>query len=244
MLSKQQVSDRVWVIYGDTKQEIAKAFIRFQEYYENEKLRGNINLTVKDVEAWWDISKQQQDTDDSYYEYWQGFNLPGSVIYELISNPSFRKSHDETFSVRFHPEEEQLIKLIKEQPDKEIVAGYYIGLAKNAEHVYDHEVAHALYATNHNYRSTQINNIARLPKEIFDNIRKDLVSMGYHSSVILDEIQAYLSSYTETLSEIFCTDIYTKYTTPFVETFKAYSTFERKTIVIDKVKEQMDKMPL
>jgi hypothetical protein len=234
MLSKQQIGDRIWAIYGDTTEEIGRAFMRFQEFYENEQLRGKLNITIKDIENWWNLARKEQDTTDDYCEFWQGFNVPGIVFTSTLYSSVFRQTMDHTGERRYFLEEEDLIKLILEQPTKEIHQSYYIGLSKTVNHVFDHEVAHALYATNHNYKSSQLYNISQLPKNIFAMLHDDLISMGYDKMVVVDEMQAYLSTYTDVLAETLDTDAYNQFTEPFVNTFKSYQGFQRTAKIVDK----------
>ncbi len=52
MLTKVHVANSVYAIYGDTQEEVGKAFVRFQEYYENKDLKGTKNITIRMVEDW------------------------------------------------------------------------------------------------------------------------------------------------------------------------------------------------
>lgn len=227
MLTKTKVADKVWAIRADTQIEIGKAFIRFQEYYENADLRGRKDLTVRDIEKWW-AQTREKDCKEPYYEYWTGFNIPGRIFLELTMSPLFRTgaSVKEFFCNLvgfpcFHKEEDQLLALLVDLSVDEIGSSYFIGLSNSSTDVLDHEMAHAFFALDARYKSTQLYNIGKLPPEIYRRIREDLLSVGYHKDVIHDEIQAYLSTYVDTLKDTFDTDDYTVYTQPFIDAFAA-----------------------
>jgi hypothetical protein len=229
MLIKKQVAASVWAIYGDTQEEIGKAFIRFQEYYENNTLKGRKDITVPMIEEWWatECLDYAEEDREPYYTFWQGFNIPGKVLLALMSTSEFRSGFsmsklfaDPKHYPRWHPQEDQLIDLLQDLTVDQINDGYFIGLSKDSDDVFDHELAHALFATNRAYQAAQVVNLSKLPPAIYQEMRTDLLNSGYHTSVINDEMQAYLSTYPETLHETFDKDEYTPYTTPFVATFQ------------------------
>lgn len=227
MLTKSKVADNIWAVYGDSQQEIGRAFIRFQEYYESTLFKGNKNFTVRDVEYWWKTTKTSDQW--SYYDEWIGFNIPGRVIIELLVGSKFRCNFSFTEFIgdplnfpRYHKEESQLLDLIEDIPAQEIIDSYFIGLWKDSSDVFDHELAHGLFTTNGGYRAEQIYNLSQLPTDIYTSIRHNLLDCGYHSDVIHDEIQAYLSTYVDKIEDMFETTAYNQYTTPFEETFKKF----------------------
>lgn len=227
MLTKQKVADNIWAIYSDTQPEIGKAFVRFQEYYENATLKGRKDLTIRVIERWWKNTKEAGEED--YYDHWVGFNLPGRVFVELLTSPKFRSGFSlsawlaEPFNFpRWYPQEDELLTLLSDIPANELVGSYFIGLCKTSTDVLDHEIAHGLYTTNGVYKAEQVYNLSQLPKETYASIRESLISCGYHPHVVHDEIQAYFSTYVETLAEKFETTEYDQYTLPFETTFKKF----------------------
>lgn len=230
MLTKKHIADKVWAIYGDTQEEVGKAFVRFQEYYENKDLRGTKDITIRMVEDWWAEECKDQETCEPYYTYWTGFNIPGKVILTLMTTSEFRAGFNLWAYLigprdypRWHPQEDQLIDLLQDLDVNQINTGYFIGLSKTSTEVLDHELAHALYATNLSYLRDQMYNLSQLPKDIYDKFREDLISCGYHPNVVRDEMQAYLSTYVSTLQNSFDTTDYDIHTPIFEKTFKNYS---------------------
>ncbi len=197
MLTKRRVANRVWVIEGDTQVEIAKAFIRFQEFYENPDLQGNFEITVRDVEEWWQQTKQKDD--ESYYVHWVGFNLPGRVFVEAMTNPYFRPGFslkrfltDPFQYPRYHKEEDELLALVCVIPILEIIGSYFIGMWKDSKDVFDHEFAHGLFATNATYRSEQMYNLSKLPKGIYEHIRTQHLDDSHPLEVEYEYVRIYL----------------------------------------------------
>lgn len=224
MLSKLKVADYIWSITADSQDEIAKAFVRFQEYYENPALRGNKSISVHAVESWWKATRSGSHAKDSYYEAWCGFNIPGRIILETMTSSTFRPmwSLKDIWQRRFWKEEDSLLDIIADLSPEEIGASYFIGTSGTSDDVLDHEIAHGFFSTNNTYKSSQLRNIARLPKDLYKQLRDDLIAMGYHPFVIHDEIQAYLSTYATSLGEVFGCDIYDEYTDAFEKTFESY----------------------
>lgn len=221
MLTKVQIAEKVWAIYSDTQEEIGKAFVRFQEYYENKELKGKTNLTVRDVEEWWAQERVSQETTKPYYQYWSGFNIPGSVILRLLTSSKFRVGF--SYFPWWYQEEDEFLELLQDLSIEQINAGYFIGLSKTSDNVLDHEVAHALYATNLSYLRDQLDNIHSLPDGVATKLRGFIIDMGYHESVANDELQAYMSTYTDGVEETFGTDEFNQYIPMFEGTFKKYS---------------------
>jgi hypothetical protein len=224
MLTKKKITDRIWIIYGAEVEDVPRGFIRFQEYYENKDLKGKI-VSVQQIEEWWEKTRDVDNT-DSYYQYWSGFNIPGSIFAQLIDIPGF---HHHKSNI----EENELINLITEIPREELPYSYIIGMWKDSTDVLDHELAHALFGTNSGYKIKQIENVSRLPKDVYNSFSKELLKEGYHRTVLLDEMQAYMSTYTESLKtetkdeliitqSRFETPNLIKHTHPFVEIFKKF----------------------
>ncbi len=222
MLRREQISPVVWAIYGEKEPDVAKAFIRFQEYYENTDLKGKRGVIVRDIEQW---QKVKSNDGEAYYTAWMGFNIPGRIILDLVRSGDFRPG----FSIknilkypRWHEEETEFLKLIEDLSVEQINNGYFIGMWRESVNVLEHEIAHAFFATVPSYKAEQMSNIGELPKDLYDSISKHLLDMGYHKDVVYDEIQAYLSTYVDTLNETFKTDKYNDYAESFVKTFERY----------------------
>lgn len=228
MLRKEQISSKVWVIYGTEQPDVARAFVRFQEYYENAKLKGERGLVVNDIDKWWE-QHRDKDEKELYYTYWVGFNVPGKVILDLIRSCDFRSGFSVTDFLahpnrypRWHNDETEFLGLLEDLTVDQINESYFVGMWQESTDVLDHEIAHAFFATISAYKAEQMWNISQFPKDLYKDISGKLIDLGYHPDVINDEVQAYLSSYIDTLSDTFDTDAYNDYVVPFVETLTRY----------------------
>jgi hypothetical protein len=163
---------------------ITSTFIRFAEFYEgqNDKLRGH-HFTLDDV------------MDDyvekfglmSYFEDWNGFNIPGEAF-------------DEAYKI-FHQDlrdKERIVvdavmdyKLFQDgtrQPfDK-----YYV-IATHPEYdCTNHEMAHALFYLDPGYRAMVQFFISQIDPKSKQPLVKWLLNEGYCFQVIDDEINSYI----------------------------------------------------
>jgi hypothetical protein len=67
-----------------------------------------------------------------------------------------------------------------------------IGCDNTTDEVFKHEVCHAMYHTNKNYKKQMDIYTHGLPKKYYSVFKSNILKMGYASKVVDDEIQAYL----------------------------------------------------
>ena len=94
------------------------------------------------------------------------------------------------------PKEKKLIDKIKEKVDWN-EKFYVIGSLVSDKTSYVHELVHAYYYTNESYKMDADILTYRLVskhKKQYQIIRKHLIKLGYNTKVIIDEIQAYLTT--------------------------------------------------
>jgi len=84
-----------------------------------------------------------------------------------------------------------------------------------------HEIAHALFYINPGYKKEMSLLVIEMERKIFDKIEDLLYNMGYDKSVIVDEIQAYMS--TGLNPDMGRIRGIKKYTTAFKKRFKEFS---------------------
>lgn len=159
------------LVKASTHKELSLSFMRFQEYYENPYFRNKV-FTCGQLKEWYSLNYGS----DSYIRDWSGFNFPSTVL------TPFRNG-------LFDPltrEENNLLKLFKYRHD----VFYVIGA--NDDDVLRHELAHALYFSNINYRHKVSTYLDKNKRKIKKSI-KYLIDKGYHPEVIYDELQAYIT---------------------------------------------------
>ena len=126
----KQPHNSVW-IKADSQKELADTFIRFQEHYESPQFRNKI-FTLGQLKNWYSIKYGA----DTYNKDWTGFNFPSRIL------EPFRQGLFDPLT----KEEKRLIKLLKYRNDD-----FYI-IGANSDSTLRHELTHALYHNNKDYR--------------------------------------------------------------------------------------------
>jgi len=172
-IKKKRFMKGIYLVQFNSQKNMAETFLRFQEHYESPQFMGQI-FTHEQFKKWYIKIKGKF----SYYEDWDGFNLPSSAL-----NP-FKKG-------KFNPltkNEKKLLALFKNTRGDFYIIAYHGG----GHHLLGHELAHALFYTNKEYKKKVLK---ILKKYNLRKIRKELLSIGgYEKHVIDDEIQAYAVS--------------------------------------------------
>lgn len=164
--------------------DISLTFFRVQEYYESQSAK----FLGKKFSVF-DFIKESIDKDGliPYFYEWSGFNVPGHV-------------YDEWFDLFHHDElteyEQELSHLIRENRPKE-GPFYVIASLEKDKSTIDHEIAHALFHLNKNYRLDMTTLVIKMNQEFPENkerLKNYLNELGYNEKVFVDEFQAYLST--------------------------------------------------
>lgn len=185
------------------------SFLRYQEFYEspNPKFRNN-SFTILEYIEWY--SNKYGDGAFTYPNDWSGFNLPSKAI-ELarafgILDPN-----------KYDNEINLIYSKIREYESGDF---YIIGTTKKDTETLEHEIAHALWSTDVDYKKDMTKNISSLGNKTVKKLKLILANMGYNNSVMEDEIQAYLSTgLVEELEEL---KIKPNYINRFASTYFAY----------------------
>ena len=166
----------------NTQKDLALAFCRVEEYYEgNPKVNGKYLSFVEFIDAFM--------TDDgklNYFHYWTGFNIPGNIYLEWAQQNMSDRTKWEL----------ALANVISKKLDLE-KPFYVIGGVKGDIEVIDHEIAHALYYMNPEYKDMMDTANYQFYKNLrgeYSKMVKALKKMGYGDNVIKDEVQAYMST--------------------------------------------------
>jgi len=166
---KKQIFNSI-LVSADSKKELAETMMRFQEYYESPVWQGKI-FTIGQFLNWYSM----QYGGKTYSSDWSGFNFPSYVL----------KPFKEGLFDPLTSNEKKLLDFFKYRNDK-----FYI-IGANDDSVLKHELCHALYYTNENYRR-DIDQLIEKSKNKVKHIIKYILDMGYSKSVIYDEVQAYV----------------------------------------------------
>ena len=159
-----------------TQKELILTMCRPQEFYEaaTSKLRNN-KFTYEEVIDFYMDTEGNLD----YFNMWTGFNLPGHVMDEFFNRFDLTKREAK----------------LKSAVRKVAKGDYYVIAVKAGDDAtLDHELVHAHFYLNADYKKKATSLVNGLPKNILKKITVQLKTMGYTSAVIKDEINAYLST--------------------------------------------------
>lgn len=168
------------------QRDLTQSMMRLQEYYEgvSKDIRGRY-FTLEQ------FLHQFTDADGGFYytQIWGGFNVPGEVV--------------ERWAALFKPKdgltdkENQLLDAIMRRRKGKSGKWYLIATSgERDQRTLNHELAHARYYLDSDYRSRCDALTAEMPKRSRKRMEKVLLKMGYNTEVLPDEIQAYLSTST------------------------------------------------
>lgn len=168
--------------------DLTSTLLRFQEYYESPKFR-NKHFTIPEFVRWYKTTRSGK---FSYLKDWSGFNFPSSVVETFWNKWSNKKTN---FTVR----EKQVLLNLPDKSNKFYVIGTY-GKTNNKDYklILKHELAHALYYLDENYKKQVLQVLKKVEvKPIHQYLKK----LGYHKSVWMDETNAYILTDQDDLLE-------------------------------------------
>jgi len=180
-----EITDEIVRLTFDTQYEQAISMFRIQEFYETKfkDLRDSITNfeKVMDIQA-------REDGGFTYTADIVGHNIPGYQVKKFFN--------------LFNDSEHHLLE--KERAIKDAVAPWlkkrsewYLIAAFGEGNSYAHELAHALFYLNTDYKKQALKLQKRLPIKYFNSVKKILIDdYDYSIPVIPDEVNAYLATST------------------------------------------------
>jgi hypothetical protein len=166
--TKSMIAEGVFLVRFDTQYALASTFLRIQEHYESSRFRNRV-FSLEQYMDWY----AERFGAFTYYEDWSGFNVPSTAL-------------DPFYAGEFDPlleKEQRFLRLFR----NERRPFYVIGISDDED--LKHELVHALFSTRPAYRRA-----VRAAMRGYDTsaLEKRLAAMGYHRSVLPDEVNAYL----------------------------------------------------
>lgn len=181
----KELTENIFLLSVEDSYDLAMTFCRVQEFYESpfSEIRNKKFSLLKFIKLY---TLRQGDGVFSYPADWVGFNIPGTVIDKL-----FKVGFDDwnTYDLVINSAHNLINKKI---PKKNKY--YLIGAKKDDKETIDHEMCHAFFALNKEYKKVALNNINMLHISTRNKFKKILIKLGYTHQVIDDEIQAYMST--------------------------------------------------
>jgi hypothetical protein len=176
----EKISDQVTLLVYKDRESLCSALCRIEEHYESPEFKGKI-FTLGQYREWY----SSQFGAWSYYKDWSGFNIPSESF-----EPFFKGSFDPLSEA-----EAEVIELFKYKTGKFCVIGTFEG---GDSDVYEHEICHALYATNEDYK---VEALTAVNKYELKELKSFLADLGYNKSTIPDECHAYICESFQYLKE-------------------------------------------
>jgi hypothetical protein len=209
-----------FLVSCDNAFDLAMLFLRAEEFYENPQFKDK-TFSILDFISWY--SKEIGDNSFSYPIDFVGFNIPSEIIEKCYEKHS-SAGYDEN---EYDRELLKIISIIKKKMNGERF--YLLGMRENDLETMKHEVAHAFYYLNDDYRDEMKDLTFNLPSNIKEKFCSELLAQTYDASVHYDEMQAYLAT---GLSEEFeYNNLYNKFEPQFQEAFnKYYSEIQMKEL--------------
>lgn len=183
MFSLTKYAPRVYHLQFDHQFDLCATFMRYQEFYESANPRFvNSSFTLSEFELWYtkDSGKEQF----TYHSDWAGFNMPLDIIKRVhdcgIPDPNMYDS---------------FMWGIYKMIDTLEGDCYIVGSSKDVD-IIDHELTHAMYYVNQDYKREVDDRISSIcNSELLDELYNVLTDEGYAPHVFVDEINAYLTEY-------------------------------------------------
>jgi len=174
VLSINKTQYNSFCISADSNEELARSFLRFQEYYEspNDQFRGKI-FTLGSYKHWY----SEMYGAFTYESDWRGFNFP-SIVLEPFKQGVFDPLIDE---------EKALLSFFSYKNNSK---PFYI-IGANDDGVLNHELNHALYYYSEDYKKS-INALFDQNLEKIKHSLSTLLSKGYCRYMLYDELQSYI----------------------------------------------------
>jgi len=166
----------------ERRPDLCLSFMRFQEHFESPEFRRRV-FTTEEFKEWYTANspKGKKTGKFTYAQDWNGFNVP-SWTFKPFRNGRFDPLTDR---------EQIMLEELEDMQEPFYVIGTYGRRSKSMEH----EMAHALFFVDRNYRRA----VRRVLEGVKPRLRKRVYKFfkstgGYHPDVFEDEFHAYLLS--------------------------------------------------
>lgn len=202
-----EIVPHVYHLEFTSRYNLAMHFIRFQEYYESPKYHKRF-FSLVDYMEWYSA---KYDGNFSYPTDWSGFNVPSRSLLPFISTPSPIPDPNKY--------DKYMCNLIKAINEKEKGNPFYfIGTRKGDTSTLRHELSHAWYTVDPEYREKADKLLEQMDQEKRKKAREVLEATEYHPTVIDDEIVAYCSTGLHRLANV----LEDSDAQPFVDTYNKF----------------------
>jgi hypothetical protein len=213
----KELKPNIFCVLVDDDYDRSMLFCRYQEFYESpfKKFRGNYFTWSQYMRHYKDHWKKNTFT---YPIDWSGYNIPSHILQQAHHMFNGETEYDDIMNDIYW----YCVGDTQNKNGGKHVDWYLIGASSKDLKTMDHEIAHGLYFTNHEYKKLVSKLIKQIKPNHYEKLRKKLVKMGYVDSkkIIDDEIQAFMSTGLYNGLEI---KELKKYEKDFVTNFKKFN---------------------
>jgi hypothetical protein len=165
-------------------------FWRYQSHYEDLEYKDQLVTLVDYMEHY---AKNYGKGVFTFTNEWVGFNVPGDVMIE-VSNADLPDLNKYDIQMRALTQVAQ-----KEETNHKFyfIGTYREGEGKKKESIegsLDHELAHALYHVDDEYRELMDGLLDEVPRKNYKTAWSAMQKMRYHPAVCRDEVHAYCTT--------------------------------------------------
>ena len=211
----KQIRPQVFAAAIKDKYQRTMLFCRYVEY--NKSPYNEIRNKFFTWEKFMEMYRSEFDKDlFTYPGDWEGFGVPSDSIKKAIK--TFNKDsgpYDDIMN--------DIYSYCNKTVDNKKTEWYLIGIDDYDSKTMNHEVAHALYSINNEYKKSCDNLISKINQKDYQKLRKKIKDMGYvdEKETINDEIQACMST---GLTDGINTKEFQKYRKEFIENLKKFNS--------------------
>lgn len=166
---------------------VCSAFLRIQEFYESPEPQFRGQFFTMDEYMDWYADTQRGHDKFTYFEDWVGFNIPSTAMkafYDRYTPTCMRPKEHAIFK--------PLLPLIEDGKKFYVIATEEDG--NEVEITVRHELRHAAYYLNEEYRAACGEIYKTIPDELKEAVNTRLKEYGYGAAVFPDETQAFFST--------------------------------------------------
>ena len=184
----KEIKPKVFAVIVPDRYHRAMLFMRVQEFYEspNPKFRGKA-FEIWDYIEWY--SRKHSDN-FSYAADWVGFNFPLKVAEKCYDKIGGRYAYYTPYDATMGNILDQIRETVNLKYGPKTKA-YVIGVENTSSATFHHELCHAYYHIDNNYKKEVDIITESIEPKIYTRMCKNLEDMGYTEQVFYDEIQAY-----------------------------------------------------
>lgn len=171
---KEVINENIIHLIFKSQKSLCESMVRIEEFYESPEFAGK-TFSLSEYKTWYIKNYGQW----SYYSDWSGFNIPGDKV------SSFKKVNP-----KLRLWEKAILKELPLNKKFYLIATYEGG----RNDILDHEIAHAMFYLNPEYKNEMTNLVNENLKEFEGFVA--WIRKNYNNNVLIDELQAYLSNTT------------------------------------------------